>query len=79
MSVQIAGLPVRADFAGLLSRPSIRIPRELLNNLAASIVLEARRNQKGLGSLEERRLLSGEYVFRELDLHQVEHRPVATG
>ena len=40
---------------------------ELLNNLAASFVLEARRNQKGLGSLEERRLLAGEYEFRELE------------
>jgi GTPase SAR1 family protein len=40
---------------------------ELLNNLAASFVLEARRNPKGLGSLEEKRLLTGEYPFRELD------------
>jgi GTPase SAR1 family protein len=40
---------------------------ELLNNLAASFVLEARRNQKGLGSLEEKRLLAGEYEFRELE------------
>lgn len=30
---------------------------EILNNLAASFVLEARRNPKGLGSLEESRLL----------------------
>jgi GTPase SAR1 family protein len=40
---------------------------ELLNNLAASFVLEARRNPKGLGSLEETRLLAGEYKFRELE------------
>ncbi len=40
---------------------------ELLNNLAASFVLEARRSPKGLGSLEEKRLLSGEYQFRELE------------
>ncbi|HEV2800893.1 MAG TPA: TIR domain-containing protein [Pyrinomonadaceae bacterium] len=40
---------------------------ELLNNLAASFVLEARRNQKGLGSLEEKTLLAGEYGFRELE------------
>ena len=40
---------------------------ELLNNLAASFILEARRNPKGLGSLEEKRLLAGEYPFRELD------------
>ncbi len=30
-------------------------------------VLEARRNQKGLGSLEEKRLLAGEYGFRDLE------------
>lgn len=40
---------------------------ELLNNLAASFVLEARRNPKGLGSLEEERLLTGDYQFRELE------------
>jgi GTPase SAR1 family protein len=45
----------------------ILLSPELLNNLAASFVLEARRNQDGLGSLEEKRLLSGEYKFRELD------------
>jgi WD40 repeat protein/GTPase SAR1 family protein len=39
---------------------------ELLNNLAASFVLEARRNPKGLGSLEEKLLLAGEYPFGEL-------------
>jgi hypothetical protein len=40
---------------------------EILNNLAASFVLEARRNPKGLGSLEEKRLLAGEYSFSELE------------
>ena len=40
---------------------------DLLNNLAASFVLEARRNPKGLGALDEGRLLKGEYPFRELD------------
>jgi small GTP-binding protein len=44
----------------------ILLQPELLNNLASSFVLEARRNQKGLGSLEERRLLTGGYVFPEL-------------
>jgi small GTP-binding protein len=39
---------------------------ELLNNLASSFVLEARRNPKGLGSLEEKRLLNGGYTFPEL-------------
>jgi TIR domain len=40
---------------------------ELLNNLAASFVLEARLNQEGLGSLEEQRLLSDGYNFPELE------------
>jgi small GTP-binding protein len=46
----------------------ILLAPELLNNLAASFVLEARRNPKGLGALEERRLLGdGErYAFPEL-------------
>lgn len=39
---------------------------ELLNNLAASIVLEARRNPRGLGAVEEGRLFDGSYGFREL-------------
>jgi len=46
--------------------PRILLAPELLNNLAASFVLEARRNQKGLGSLEEQKLLSGAYKFPEL-------------
>ena len=41
-------------------RGAILLAPELLNNLAASFVLEARRNPKGLGSLEEQRLLTGE-------------------
>ncbi len=45
----------------------ILLAPEMLNNLAASFVLEARRNQEGLGSLEEQRLLSGEYKFPELE------------
>lgn len=40
---------------------------ELLNNLAASFVLEARRNHEGLGSLEEQQLLLGKYKFPELE------------
>ncbi len=39
---------------------------DLLNNVAASIVLEARRNPQGLGSLEEYRVLAGDYAFPEL-------------
>lgn len=45
----------------------ILLAPELLNNLAASFVLESRRDQKGLGSLEEHRLLSGDYKFPELE------------
>ena len=45
----------------------ILLAPELLNNLAASFVLDARRNPKGLGSLEVERLLAGEYRFRELE------------
>jgi hypothetical protein len=44
----------------------ILLAPELLNNVAASIVLEARRNPKGLGSLEEQRVLVGDYAFPEL-------------
>lgn len=39
---------------------------ELLNNLAASFVLEARRNPKGLGALDEGTVLQGGYAFPEL-------------
>jgi small GTP-binding protein len=36
---------------------------EMLNNLAASLILEARRNDKGLGALDESKLLHREYSF----------------
>jgi small GTP-binding protein len=39
---------------------------ELLNNLAASLILEARRNERGLGALDEDRLGEGAYDFPEL-------------
>jgi hypothetical protein len=46
---------------------------ERLNNLASSFVLEARRNPKGLGALEEKRLLASGYDSPELkDLHEGE-------
>lgn len=47
--------------------PRILLAPELLNNLAASFVLEARRNVKGLGSLEEQKLLAGGYQFAEIE------------
>jgi GTPase SAR1 family protein len=54
----------------------ILIAPELLNNLASSFVLEARRNPKGLGSLEEQRLLAGEHLFRELEKLSKEEQAV---
>ncbi|HYL78529.1 MAG TPA: TIR domain-containing protein [Bryobacteraceae bacterium] len=51
----------------------ILLQPERLNNLASSFVLEARRNPKGLGALEEKRLLTGGYDFPELqDLNEGE-------
>ena len=49
---------------------------ELLNNVAASIVLEARRNPQGLGSLEEHRVLAGDYAFPELSGLSADDRDV---
>ncbi len=40
---------------------------ELLNNLASSLVLEARRNDRGLGALDEAAIFAGRYRFPELD------------
>jgi small GTP-binding protein len=45
----------------------ILLSPDILANLASSIVLEARRNPRGLGVLEEARLLTGEYQFPELN------------
>lgn len=47
--------------------PRILLVPELLNNVAASLVIAARANPKGLGSLEEQALLSGEYAIPELE------------
>lgn len=46
--------------------PRILLAPDLLNNLAASMVLAARRQERGLGSLDEKRLLAGGYTFPEL-------------
>jgi small GTP-binding protein len=54
----------------------ILLAPELLNNLAASFVLEARRQQKGLGSLEEQRLLADQYRFPELEKLYPDERDV---
>ncbi len=58
----------------------ILLAPELLNNLAASFVLEARRNSKGLGALEERRLLGdGErYAFPEFASLAAEEQTILT-
>jgi small GTP-binding protein len=47
--------------------PRVLLVPELLNNVAASLVIAARANPKGLGSLEEQALLSGQYSIPELD------------
>jgi small GTP-binding protein len=52
-------------YVARLSANRILLEPERLNNLAASIVLEARRNERGLGSLEEAQLLR--HPFPELD------------
>jgi small GTP-binding protein len=54
----------------------ILLQPEQLNNLASSFVLEARRNAKGLGALEEKRLLAGGYDFPELKSLQMSDRDV---
>jgi len=46
---------------------AILLTPDLLVNLASSIVLEARRHERGLGLLDEARLLAGDYRFPELD------------
>jgi small GTP-binding protein len=51
---------------GSTGEETILLAPDLLANLAASFVLEARRNEKGLGALEESRVLEGRYEFAEL-------------
>lgn len=50
------------------SRGELRIllQPDRLNNLASSFVLEARRNPKGLGAIDEKRLMAGGFDFPEL-------------
>jgi WD40 repeat protein len=45
---------------------AILLAPDLLVNLASSIVLEARRHERGLGLVDERQLLAGGYPFPEL-------------
>ncbi|HEV3455565.1 MAG TPA: TIR domain-containing protein [Thermoanaerobaculia bacterium] len=57
-------------FVSILRRSSgqrsVLLTPELLNNLAASLILEARANPKGLGALDEERARRGDYPFAEL-------------
>lgn len=52
---------------GSSGEETILLAPDLLVNLASSFVLEARRNPKGLGALEEARVLTGKYAFPELN------------
>ncbi|HEV3468375.1 MAG TPA: GTP-binding protein [Pyrinomonadaceae bacterium] len=50
---------------GSSGEETILLAPDLLANLAASFVLEARRNPRGLGALDEARVLQGGYEFPE--------------
>jgi GTPase SAR1 family protein len=45
---------------------SVLLASDLLVNLASSVVLEARRQERGLGLVDETRLLGGDYPLQEL-------------
>ncbi len=49
---------------------------ELLINLASSLILEARRNEKGLGALEEAKVLQGNYCLPELSKLSVSEQEI---
>lgn len=61
---------------GSSGEETILLAPDMLANLAASFVLEARRNEKGLGALEESRVLEGRYEFPELKALEKEERDV---
>jgi small GTP-binding protein len=52
---------------GSKGEKTVLLVPDLLANLASSFVLEARRNPRGLGALEEARVLKGGYEFPELN------------
>ena len=54
----------------------ILLAPDLLANLASSIVLEARRNPRGLGVLDESRLLADDYHFPELHNLEADEREI---
>lgn len=57
-------------YVSVLSRSkggeTILLSQDVLANLASSVVVEARRNDKGLGALDEVRMLRREYQFPEM-------------
>jgi small GTP-binding protein len=55
---------------------TILLAPDLLANLAASFVIEARRNPRGLGALEEARVLKGGYEFQEIAVLDERERDV---
>ncbi len=62
-----------AVLRGSSGEETILLAPDLLANLAASFVLEARRNPRGLGALDEARVLQGDYKFSDikgLDKHE---------
>jgi small GTP-binding protein len=61
---------------GSSGKETVLLAPDLLANLAASLVLEARRNEKGLGALEESKVLAGGYAFSELKGLEKEERDV---
>ena len=61
---------------GSSGKETVLLAPDLLANLAASFVLEARRNEKGLGALEESRVLEGRYEFPELKELESDERDV---
>lgn len=58
--------------------PTILLRPELINNLAQSCVLQAGRDRRGLGTLDERKLYENEYRLPELeDLEESDRRLLA--
>jgi small GTP-binding protein len=49
------------------SKQHVLLTPDLMIKLASSVVLEARRNERGLGALSEQRLLNDEYGFPDLE------------
>ncbi len=65
-----------AVLRGSSGEETILLAPDLLANLASSFVLEARRNPRGLGALDEARVLAGDYEFPELTILDERERDV---